>query len=377
MLINLIRALFVLIIASVGWSFVGDERSILGDASWAFLAIALVVGVLFLCVDILAPRNKLQVFAGSFFGLLVGVLIAWAFSFVIPLLVEQIASYYPDTFRDSVIGSSGIAKKEGLVSFLTLMVGCVSCYLAITFVLQTKDDFRFIIPYVEFAKQTKGARPILLDTSVLIDGRIADVAKSGIFDTQMIVPRFVLRELQSVADSQDRLKRNRGRRGLDVLASLQKIPSLDVVIYEASHHTEGPVDQLLMSLAKELSARVLTTDFNLNKVAQLTGVDVININDLANALKPEMLPGEQMKVKLIRAGEEATQGVGFLDDGTLVVVEHGRNHIGEEVEFVVTNTRQTSAGRMIFGRIPGQDAEATSTPAPVTNGPRKQVPRGK
>jgi uncharacterized protein YacL len=383
MLLNIIRALFILVIASVGWSFVVDPRQILGTGSWSFLAISLVVGTLFLCVDILAPRNKLQAFAGTFFGLLVGLVISWAMSFVNPLLVDQLTSYFPSLVTDGSLttqGASFIEKKQGLVDFLNLIVGCVACFLSIAVVLQTKDDFRFIIPYVEFSKQTKGARPILLDTSVLIDGRICDIAKVGLFDIQLIVPRFVLRELQAVADSADRLKRNRGRRGLDVLADLQKVKGLDVVIYEASHHTDGPVDQLLMSLAKELGARVLTIDFNLNKVAQLTGVDVININDLANALKPEVLPGEPMKVRIIRPGEEAHQGVGFLDDGTMVVVEGGKASVGDEVSFLVTNTRQTSAGRMIFGRIPegGEEASGSSsqtTPSSTSASPSPSQPQ--
>ncbi|MFT3787736.1 MAG: hypothetical protein QM770_16465 [Tepidisphaeraceae bacterium] len=359
MLIQIVRALFILLVAAVGYAFiqVDAEHRPLGEFTWLLMAMSVTVGVIFVCIDILSPRKKLQVFAGTFLGLLVGVLVAWAFSFVIPLVVDQAASRLPESLK---------VNKAELASFLTLLVGCVSVYLSISFVLQTKDDFRFIVPYVEFAKQTKGPRPMLLDTSALIDGRIADVGTTGIFDVQLIVPRFVLNELQQVADSGDRLKRNRGRRGLDVLSKLQKTVGIDVIIYEASHHDtrqgEG-VDQLLMSLAKELGARVLTTDFNLNKVAKLTGVDVINLNDLANALKPEVLPGEPMTVRLIRPGEESNQGVGFLDDGTMVVVEHGRSQVGQEVEFIVTNTRQTSAGRMIFGRIPSTDvSEAPDGP---------------
>lgn len=370
MLIQIIRALFVLIMAAIGYAYIADsENQPLGHLTWTLMALAVVVAVGFVCVDILSPRKKLQVFAGTFFGLLVGVLIAWALSFVIPLIVTQLVTAFPDTLQATT-------NQRALIDFLTLLVGAVAVYLSISFVLQTKDDFRFIVPYVEFAKQTKGSRPMLLDTSVLIDGRIADVADTGVFDVQLVVPRFVLVELQQVADSADRLKRNRGRRGLDVVARLQKSPAADVVIYEASHHGEGgKVDDQLMLLAKELGGRVLTTDFNLNKVAKLTGVYVININDLANALKPEVLPGEAMSVKIIRPGEEASQGVGFLDDGTMVVVEHARNRVGEEVLFLVTNTRQTSAGRMIFGRIPTDGAaEEVSAQAAVEQHANPQRP---
>jgi uncharacterized protein YacL len=207
---------------------------------------------------------------------------------------------------------------------------------------------------VEFSKQTKGARPILLDTSVLIDGRIADIAVTGILESQVVVPQFVLDELQMVADSADKLKRARGRHGLDTLAKLRNMTQADVILYDTSGRADegnSDVDQKLTDLAKSMNARVLTNDFNLNKVAQLRGVDVININELANALKTVVLPGEKMSVRIQKPGEEAGQGVGYLEDGTMVVVEQGRPFINEEVEFTVTNTRQTVAGRMIFGRV--------------------------
>jgi uncharacterized protein YacL len=233
---------------------------------------------------------------------------------------------------------------------MVLAIAC--CYLSISFILQSRDDFRFIIPYVEFSKQTKGARSILVDTSVLIDGRITDIITSGIIESQLVVPQFVLAELQQIADSADNLKRARGRRGLDVLAKLRTNGRTDVALYDPHRDDDTtPVDTRLMNLAKELNARVITNDFNLNKVAQLNGVDVINLNDLANALKPAVMPGEKMTVRLIKPGADPGQGVGYLDDGTMVVVEAGRNHLNEEVEFTVTNTRQTSAGKMIFGRM--------------------------
>ncbi len=345
MLIWLFRALFVVLMASVSWAFITDTTAVTGFNSVLIFVAVIVVGFSIVCIDILSPRKKLTVFAGTFFGLLVGVLIAYALSFVVRLLVEQYAVGVDWLYEPE--------KKQALIDFITLMVGVVSCYLSISFVLQTKDDFRFIVPYVEFAKETKGVRPVLLDSSVLIDGRIADIAQTGVFDSPLIVPGFVLRELQQVADSADRLKRNRGRRGLDVLARLQKLPRVDVSVYQSAQDEEKniEVDSAIMHLAKDLSARVLTTDFGLNKVAQVSGVQVINVNDLANALKAEVLPGETLRVRVVRAGEESNQGVGFFDDGTMVVVEHGKNHIGSEIEFVVTNTRQTSAGKMIFGRM--------------------------
>jgi uncharacterized protein YacL len=189
---------------------------------------------------------------------------------------------------------------------------------------------------------------------VVIDGRIADIAETRIFESQMIVPRFILKELQAVADSSDRLKRNRGRRGLDVLNTLRENKKFDLQIMDVQVPAVAAIaeiDAKLVALASHLGGRILTNDYNLNKVAQLRGVDVININDLANALKPIVLPGETMSVKIIKPGEEAAQGVGYLEDGTMVVVEQGKDHIGREVTITVTSALQTSAGRMIFGRL--------------------------
>jgi uncharacterized protein YacL len=241
-----------------------------------------------------------------------------------------------------------------LISAVKLMLGVICCYLTISFILQTKDDIRFVIPYVEFSKQTRGARPLILDTSVIIDGRIADICETRIIDSVLFIPRFVLQELQAIADSADKLKRNRGRRGLDMLNKLQTNDKVEIRISDTrlpSVDEAGDVDQKLVALAKKLDGRVVTNDYNLNKIAQIRGVDVININDLANALKPIVLPGESMHVKIIRPGEEPGQGVGFLEDGTMIVAEQARDYINREITIAVTSVLQTSAGRMIFGRL--------------------------
>jgi uncharacterized protein YacL len=171
-------------------------------------------------------------------------------------------------------------------------------------------------------------------------------------ETQLVVPNFVVDELQAVADSADRLKRNRGRRGLDILGRLRKGDKADVTLYESPRlEKAAAVDHQLVELARALNARILTNDYNLNKVAQLTGVSVININDLAAALRPVVIPGEKMRVQVVKLGEEAGQGIGYLDDGTMVVIEQAKPHINQEVDFVVTRALQTSAGRMIFGRL--------------------------
>ena len=354
MLLNLLRGLFILMMAAVGYAYL--------DVNWVWIYAAVAVGGLFVCIDILAPRKKLALFSGTFFGLMVGLAVAYALTYVTGFLVdvamERTGQY--------------VARRDDMVRFINLLTGVVCCYLAISLVLQTKDDFRFIIPYVEFTKQTKGARPMLLDTSVLIDGRIHDIAMTGIIESEVIVPRFVLDELQAVADSPDKLKRARGRRGLDVLGKLQNNKRLEVILYADSGRDDEaqlPVDQRLMDLARELSGRVLTTDYNLNKVAQVRGVDVININDLTSALKPIVLPGEKMVVRLVKPGEEPGQGVGYLDDGTMVVVEQGRPHVNDEVEFTVTRELQTSAGRMIFGRLGAGEGPITRRPRPRIEAP--------
>jgi uncharacterized protein YacL len=198
-------------------------------------------------------------------------------------------------------------------------------------------------------KQLKKSYKIL-DTSVIIDGRIADIAETGFLDGTVVTPQFVLRELQLVADSADPLKRNRGRRGLDILQRLQKVPSLQIQIVEDDFPTVREVDLKLIELAKVYEGKIITNDFNLNKVAQLQGVAVLNINELANALKPIVLPGEIMRVFILKEGKEYNQGVAYLDDGTMVVVDNARKMIGKTIDVSVTSVLQTTAGKMIFGK---------------------------
>jgi uncharacterized protein YacL len=191
----------------------------------------------------------------------------------------------------------------------------------------------------------------ILDTSVIIDGRIADIAETGFLDGTLVVPQFVLRELQLVADSADSMKRNRGRRGLDVLQRIQKMVALNVQILEDDFPNVREVDLKLIELAKTYDCKIVTNDFNLNKVAQLHGVEVLNINELANALKPIVLPGEIMRVFILKEGKEYNQGVAYLDDGTMVVVDNAKKMISKTIDIAVTSVLQTTAGKMIFGRF--------------------------
>jgi uncharacterized protein YacL len=309
------------------------------------------IGSLVLATDVWEKNKQITTVSALYFGLLLGLLLGYLFSLAIAPIVEN-----------------SFPNKPQLALLTRVLITVVCCYVTISTFLQTKDEFRFIIPYVEFSKQTKGGRPLVLDTSVIIDGRIADVCDTRLIDTKLIIPRFVLQELQAVADSNDRLKRNRGRRGLDVLKRLQSNPKLELEIHDGNvpELRTGErirVDERLVIFAKALNARVVTNDFNLNKVAQLQGVDVINLNELANALKTVALPGEFMNVRVVKAGDQMGQGVGYLDDGTMVVVEQGRNLIGQEVGIVVTSVLQTPAGRMIFGR-PDNRASGSHTPLP-------------
>ena len=295
-------------------------------------------------LDIFTPKKKLTALAGVFFGLLVGLLISGVLAPVVVML--------NDSFKS---GEAGLINDEA-VAAIKWMLGICICYLTISIVMRTKDDVRFVIPYVEFAKQTKGMRPLILDTSAIIDGRIADLCQSKLFDAPVVVPRFVLNELQLIADSADKLKRNRGRRGLDILNKMQSNSVIEVEIDDtmiAEVEEVKGVDQKLVMFSKACNGRLATTDYNLSKVAQVREVDVVNINDLANSLKVVALPGETMEVKIIKPGEEIEQGIGYLDDGTMVVVEGARNKIGRQLLISITSSLQTSAGKMIFGKFEG------------------------
>jgi len=202
----------------------------------------------------------------------------------------------------------------------------------------------------------------LLDTSALIDGRIADICETHFLDGTLGVPRFVLHELQLVADSSDTLKRQRGRRGLEVLQRMQKMPWLEIRILEKEFSGGATVDQKLLELARESDSKIVTNDFNLNKVARVQGIPVLNVNELANAMKPAVLPGESMRVLIVREGKESTQGVAYLEDGTMVVVDGARRSINRTIDIVVTSMHQTPAGKMIFGRI-DERGEALARPS--------------
>jgi uncharacterized protein YacL len=340
MLLWLLRGSFAaLIIGMATYALVyfsrSDPEHETHQFAMGFLSFALIlcIGVAAICGDLLIRNKQITTISAISFGLLLGLVIGALFSMALePFLYDSKALAQP----------------------VRLIITVVCCYFFVSTLLQTKDDFRFIIPYVEFSKQIRGGRPLVLDTSVIIDGRIADICDTRIIDTKLIVPRFVLQELQHIADSGDKLKRNRGRRGLDMLKKMQNNPKVELQVHEANLselREVQKVDERLVVFAKVLGARVVTNDYNLNKIAQLQGVDVINLNEIANALKSVALPGEILTVRVVKAGDQVGQGVGYLDDGTMIVVEQGRSAIGQEVAITVTSVLQTNAGRMIFGRV--------------------------
>jgi uncharacterized protein YacL len=323
-MLHVVRALFVLACGTVGWVTGID----LYNQPWMGLFIGLGAGLIFMALQMLATRQLASVVVTLVFGILVGCLLAYFLIKVLDLLNED------------------MAPKARM--YRNFAIAVVLSFLSVLTILHVKDDFKFVIPFVELKREGGGSKSVLLDTSAIIDGRIADLMDTKVIDTQVIVPRFVLQELQQVADSQDALKRNRGRRGLDILNRLRRTKNVEV------HEVELPdvsgVDAKLVRLAKNLDARIVTTDFNLNKVAQVQGIEVINLNDIAAALRPVVLQGEKLTTKIIRTGQSAGQGVGYLEDGTMIVAEECASKIGQDVELTVTNVLQTSSGRIIFGR---------------------------
>lgn len=255
-----------------------------------------------------------------------------------------IASLLTNAFRSVLPPPTDIYLPVGL----SLALG----YLGAAIFLKRKDDFH-LPSQLRLGQSKKGGK--ILDTSVIIDGRIADICETGFLEGDLILPRFVLQELQNIADSADLLRRTRGRRGLDILNRLEKNTKVKVKITEVDFPQAREIDGKLVRLAKEINAYILTNDFNLNKVAELEKVKVLNINELAKALKPLVLPGETMSVRVIKEGRESSQGVAYLDDGTMVVIDNGRNFIGLQAEVIVTSVLQTAGGRMIFSRLAGGD----------------------
>ena len=320
----LLRILFVIASALVGY----QSGELVGN-SFLGMGIGVVASFFIIFLEVGMRRVSSKGLSSAVFGLILGLIMA---------------KLVGDAFTLARIPADTLALIRVI---LTLIFG----YLGMVIGLRGKDEFNIIIPYVRLKRQDQKEEAIILDTSVIIDGRITDICKTGFLDAKIILPRFVLKELQNIADSTDPIRRQRGRRGLEILNSLQKDTGLNIIINDEDFPDIKDVDAKVVRLAKVLEAKILTVDFNLNRVAGIQGVCVLNINELANAIKPVVFPGETFNIRLIREGKEYNQAVGYLDDGTMVVVEDARRLIGQEVKVVVTSVLQTQAGRMIFTKL--------------------------
>jgi uncharacterized protein YacL len=355
-----LRAIFFA--SSVGLALYLAQESGNPDRAFVAMVVAGLLALLVILADVLAvARSNIATVSAIVFGLLVGFLTAQLFLGIVSLLVD-----FDDPASEDVI--------KGIRMALTL----IFCYLGPAYLLRTKDDFRFIVPYVEFQRQGKGPRPLILDTSAIIDGRIVDLARANLFDAPFVVMRSVVEELQRIADSSDKNRRGRGRRGLEILRELQALPGVDVELPRTM--LPGEVDRQLIELTKLRAGRLVTVDFNLQKVCELESVPVLSLNEVARGMRPQHIPGDSLDVRIVKPGDSAGQGVGYLEDGTMVVVAGGRDHKGKTVGTVVTKVIQSTAGRMVFakyldpevapaassGAVEAPEAEAASEEAPDT-----------
>ena len=372
MLLWLLRGCFAALMLGVAvfaFEFMFTEFQMVAGAVAGALAVV-AVGAVIIYTDIRETDKHIATISSIYFGLLFGLLLGWLFGMGIEAVLKTFSK--PLQLSDDQL--------QTLTVLARTLITLITSYISVSILVQTRDDFRFIIPYVEFNKQVKGGRPLVLDTSVIIDGRIADLCDTRLVDTKIIVPRFVLQELQGIADSSDKLKRNRGRRGLDILKKLQSNTKIDLLMHDGNAGELKPgekmrVDERLVLFTKAVGGRVVTNDFNLNKIAQLQGVDVINLNEVANSLKTVALPGEYLNLKVVKVGDQIGQGVGYLEDGTMVVIEQGRNLVGQETSIVVTSVLQTPAGRMIFGR-PEQRLSGSYVPVGQSGSHPATIPPG-
>lgn len=338
-----LRLIGMVVLAMLGWQAGEYLDSRTADPDYRYIlvlslsgaALGLLLTPYFTSRPFIAVRQQIrrmpaQQLVAAIIGLIIGLVIAALLAIPISLLPEPI---------DAILSFGGIV---------------VFGYMGVAIMVMRRQDIFNIIGSRRLSVRDSSRRvessQVLLDTSVIIDGRIADVSRTGFIQGTMMVPRFVLNELQHIADSSDTLRRNRGRRGLEMLNKLQKDSTVPILITDMDIDGVREVDDKLILLAKQLHCAIVTNDYNLNRVAELQGVTVLNINELANAVRAIYLPGETMEVKVIQEGKEIGQGVGYLDDGTMVVVEDGRRHIGQTVPLLVTKVLQTAAGRMIFAR---------------------------
>lgn len=334
--INLLRVLFITFCAAIGanisWAFIGD--------SWPGLALGIVLGLVIVLIDRLLKGVSLRLFSSATFGLLLG----WIFANL--LIASDVLRYQSETAQWAA----------------RLLVYAIFGYLGMMLAMRSsRDEFSLIIPYVRFARETTQHEPLVLDTNVIIDGRIADLCATGFLSRSLIVPRFILDELQLLADSRDPTKRERGRRGLEILNQLRQSRDIELTIHETSDdNVDLGTDARLVRAAKVLKARLLTNDLALGQIARLQQVAVLNLADLARALRPTLVTGDELDLHLVKEGREAHQAVGYLPDGTMIVVNHARAYLGKTRTVVVASALQTAAGRLIFAELKDGAAEPSA-----------------
>jgi uncharacterized protein YacL len=325
--INLLRFLFVTFCAAIG----ANISSALVGSSWTGLVLGTVFGLLVVLIDRLLKGVSLRLFSSATFGLLLGLIFANL------LMASDLLRYQPETTQWAA----------------RLIVYAAFAYLGMMLAMRSsRDEFSLIIPYVRFSRETTQHEPLVLDSNVIIDGRIADLCGTGFLSCSFIVPRFVLDELQTLADSRDPIKRERGRRGLEILNGLQRSREIELNIHETSgDDVDLGVDARLVRTAKVLKARLLTNDHALSQVARLQQVAVLNLADLVRALRPNVVTGDEIELNLIKEGREPHQAVGYLPDGTMIVVNHARPYVGKTARVIISSALQTSAGRLIFAEL--------------------------
>jgi uncharacterized protein YacL len=334
---SVLRAVFVGVCGAAGFLVLTLQRGATGPGIAGIVA-GLAFGLLVVALEQRLRRVPGTAIFHTLAGLLLGLLIG-------QVLFATMANFL-------------VAFSPPVGAFVQTLCLVGGGYLGSRVALDKGREFNFAAFIRLLKEQPRAESYKLLDTSVIIDGRIADITETGFLEGTLIIPQFILRELQHIADSSDPLKRNRGRRGLDILQKIQKKVDIRVEISDMEFPEIREVDNKLVAMAKALNAKIVTNDFNLNKVAELHGVGVLNINELTNALRPVVLPGEDMRVYVLKEGKEYNQGIAYLDDGTMVVVDNGRRHIGQTIDVCVTSVLQTTAGRMIFSRLKEEAAAA-------------------
>ena len=325
--INLLRVLFITFCAAIGANI---SSAFFGD-SWPGLALGVVLGLAVVLADRLLKGVSLRLFSSATFGLLLG----WIFANL--LIASDILHYQTETVQWAA----------------RLLVYTIFGYLGMMLAMRSsRDEFSLIIPYVRFARETTQHEPLVVDTNIIIDGRISDLCATGFLSQSLIVPRFILDELQLLADSHDPTKRERGRRGLEILNQLRQVRHIELTIHETvNDDADVGTDARLVRAAKVLKARLLTNDYALAQIARLQQVPVLNLADLARALRPTLVAGDELDLHLVKEGREAHQAVGYLPDGTMIVVNHARGHLGKTRTVVVASALQTAAGRLIFAEL--------------------------